>query len=129
MIKSTESYLIEDIENHPNRKTIVSKPDKEVVPQFRYGQGKSLALGEDIKIENILGEHNEYKRHSIAAALNKTNSSEKSNNRRITIDKFMNSNVDNESNKEKFIVNIVRRKHLQIIEESENKQSDTTSEV
>ena len=41
----------------------------------------------------------------------------------------MNSNVDNESNKEKFIVNIVRRKHLQIIEESENKQSDTTSEV
>ena len=50
-------------------------------------------------MENILGEHNQYKRHSIAAeGIKNTNSSGKTKDIRITIDKFMNSNVDNESN-------------------------------
>ena len=64
-----------------------------------------------------------------AEGIKNTNSSGKTNDRRITIDKFMNSNVDNESNQEKLVVNIVRRKHLHVIEESENKQSDSNSDI
>ena len=81
-------------------------------------------------MENILGEHNQYKRHSIAVeGIKNTNSSGKTKDIRITIDKFMNSNVDNESNQQKLVVNLVRRKHLHVIEESENKRSDSNSDV
>ena len=124
MIKQTESFLIDERVSSPKRMTILSKPFNDGVPQFQYDHGKSLVCGDELLIEIILGEHNQYKRHYMAAIINKDISlGGKTNEKSNTIDKFMNSNVDHESNQERLVVNLVRKKNLHVIEESENRQS------
>ena len=68
LFKSTDSILIgESSLESPTTKLVAPRPDKIVVPQFRFGQGKTFSLNDEVQIEGIKREHNQKLRRSVIA--------------------------------------------------------------